>query len=197
EHFRCLALNGGEALLGGLLGGISADLNHPTRFVLRLRSRRSRRRPCCRHGRGLRGGRGGGEPPRRWAGRCPRRGGHRRARALPPSPTWAAALRALPSSQLPAQASPRPLAQGRAAQVLPQPRERAAVVMARASPRPRGRAEGRQAQVLPRRRERLVVAMARASPRPREPAVVPPPQASQLPPVWAPAPPPPPAHAHP
>src|SRR5262249_42889610 len=131
--------------------------------------------------------------------RCPDQGAPPPAQALPPRPTWAAAPRALPSSPLPAQASAPPLAPGAAApgfapppggaaQVLPQPRERAAVLMARASPRPRGRAEGRQAQVLPRRRERLVVAMARASPRPREPAVVRPPQASQLPPVWAPAP---------
>src|SRR5262249_28946271 len=120
--------------------------------------------------------------------RCPDQVAPPPAQALPPRPTWAAAPRALPSSQLPAQASPRPLAQRRAAQVLPEAREGAAVLMARDSPRPRGRAEGRQAQVLPRRRERLVVAMARASPRPREPAVVRPPQASQLPPVWAPAP---------
>src|SRR5262249_40037095 len=96
EDFRRLGLDGGEALLGGLLGRIGADLNHPTRLVLRLRRRRGRRRLCCRHGRGLccrRGGRRrcGGNRRRRWApggrgggGRGPGAGGA--ALRAPPSP---------------------------------------------------------------------------------------------------------------
>src|SRR5262249_15935894 len=50
EDFRRLGSNSGEALLGGLLGGIGADLNHPTRLVLRLRRRRGRGRLCRRLG---------------------------------------------------------------------------------------------------------------------------------------------------
>src|SRR5262249_59010769 len=78
EHFRRLALDGGEALLGGLLGGIRADLNHPPRFVLRLRWR-GRRWLCWRLGgrrfRRGRGGRGrwGGNPRRRGAPDAPTR----------------------------------------------------------------------------------------------------------------------------
>src|SRR5262249_50922689 len=82
EDFRRLGLNSGEALLGGLLGGIGADLNHPTRLVLRLRRRRGRGRLCRRLGGAPlcpQRGRGPGRGRRR--GRGGRRGGRgRRAR---------------------------------------------------------------------------------------------------------------------
>src|ERR671925_2325925 len=48
QYFRCLALNGREALLGGLLGGVGADLNHPAGPVLRLCRRWSGFRCRCR-----------------------------------------------------------------------------------------------------------------------------------------------------
>src|SRR5262249_33096068 len=40
EDFRSFALDAGEALLGRLLGGVGANLDHPARTVLRLRRRR-------------------------------------------------------------------------------------------------------------------------------------------------------------
>src|SRR5262249_31014374 len=88
EDFRRLGLDGGEALLGGLLGGIGADLNHPARLVLRLRGWRGRGRLCrrrlagrrfgCRRGGRRRGGRRRCGGNRRW--RCTRggRSGRRR-----------------------------------------------------------------------------------------------------------------------
>src|SRR5690348_9798417 len=61
ENFRRFALHAGEALLGGLLGGERAYLDHPARVVLRFcrgrpgfGSRRRRGGLCLRHG-GLRG----------------------------------------------------------------------------------------------------------------------------------------------